>query len=153
MAFLQGRPVDDPEMKNSKRTGKVFCLFRLAVPGPYRGPETPRETDFLDCVVFGKRAQGILRHLGKGAFVTIMGPIKNSDYIDAVGNRKKRNVIVVKDFLIHDWTKKSAPFEDLSDTNGDLLVPREITDSLFKQINAMDEDIPDMGGGELDDLF
>lgn len=153
IVILQGRPTDDPKMRNSRRTGKVFCTFRLAVDGQYRGPEAPREVDFINCVAFGKRAQALLRHLGKGAFVSLMGTLKNSTYVDGSGTRHDKNVVIVKEYLLHEWTKRSAPFESLSDSNGDLLVPREITDSLFKQINAMDEDIPDLNGGDLDDLF
>ena len=103
-------------------------------------------------MAFGKRALALLKHLGKGAFVSLSGTLKNSRYVDAVGNRKENTVVIVKEYLIHDWTKKSAPFESLADSNGDLLIPREITDSLFKQINAMDEYIPDLNEGDLDDL-
>ena len=34
-----------------------------------------------------------------------------------------------------------------------LLIPREITDILFKQIDARDEDIPDFNERDIDDLF
>lgn len=152
IVIIQGRPTDDPKMRNSRRTGKVFCTFRLAVEGTYRGPDAPREVDFINCVAFGKRANALLQHLAKGAFISLSGTLKNSRYIDAVGNKKENTVVIVKEYLIHDWLKKSTPFESLADSNGDLLIPREITDSLFRQINAMDEDIPDLNEGDLDDL-
>jgi hypothetical protein len=39
------------------------------------------------------------------------------------------------------------------DDDADLLIPREITNSLFKQVDIADEDIPDdLLGANLDDL-
>ena len=153
IVFMQGRPTNDPKIKNSKRTGKVFCTFRIAVDGPYRGPELPRETDFFNVVAFGGAAQALLKHLAKGAFVTIRGELKNREWIDNIGNKRSENVIVVREYLIHEWMKKSKQFESLADANGELLVPREITESLFRQIDAGDEDIPDWNERDIDDLF
>ena len=153
IVLMQGRPTDDPRMKNSKRTGKVFCTFRLAVDGPYRGPDAPKETDFFNIVAFGNTAQALLKHLAKGAYISIRGELKNRSWIDNIGNKRTETVIVVREYNIHEWLKKSKQFESLADSNGDLLIPREITDSLFKQIDARDEDIPDFNERDIDDLF
>lgn len=153
IVIMQGRPTDDPQMKKSKRTGKVFCTFRLAVDGPYRGPNTPKETDFFNVVAFNNTAQALLKHLAKGAYITIRGELKNRSWMDNIGNKRTENVIVVREYNIHEWMKKSKQFESLADSNGDLLIPREITDSLFKQIDARDEDIPDFNERDIDDLF
>lgn len=153
IVLMQGRPTDDPRMKNSKRTGKVFCTFRLAVDGPYRGPDAPKETDFFNIVAFGNTAQALLKHLAKGAYISIRGELKNRSWIDNIGNKRTENVIVVREYNIHEWLKKSKQLESLADSNGDLLIPREITDSLFKQIDARDEDIPDFNERDIDDLF
>lgn len=150
---IQGRPTDDPREKKSKRTGKTFCTFRLAVDGPYRGPSQPKETDYFNVVAFGTTAQALLKHLAKGAYITIRGQLKNRQWIDNVGNRREDIVIVVKEYNIHEWMKKSKVFESLRDSNGELLIPREVTDSLFKQINERDEDIPNFNERDIDDLF
>jgi len=143
----------DPVMRTSRRTGKVFCTFRMAIEGAYRGPETPRETDFVNVVAFGKAAKALLDHLAKGAFISIRGVLKNRPWIDPIGNKRQETVVVVKEYLIHEWMKKSNPFESLADANGDLLIPREITESLFRQVDAGDEDMPDNDERNMDDLF
>lgn len=153
IVFLQGRPTEDPVMRNSKRTGKVFCTFRMAVEGAYRGPDLPKETEFFRMVAFGKMANAFLDHLAKGAFITIRGSLHNRSWVDQIGNKREETCVIIKEYLIHEWMKKSKPFESLSDSNGDLLIPREITDSLFKQIDARDEDIPDFNERDIDDLF
>ena len=153
IVIIQGRPTKDPVARQSARTGKPFCVFRIAVEGQYRGPDAPREVDFFNVAAFGKSAQGLLDHLAKGALITIGGTLKNRTWIDQVGNKREENTIIVKEYLIHEWLKKSNVFESLADANGDLLIPREITESLFKQINAMDEDIPNFNERDIDDLF
>lgn len=153
IVFLQGRPTEDPVMRHSKRTGKVFCTFRMAVEGAYRGPDLPKETEFFRMVAFGKMANAFLDHLAKGAFITIRGSLHNRSWVDQIGNKREETCVIIKEYLIHEWMKKSKPFESLSDSNGDLLIPREITDSLFKQIDARDEDIPDFNERDIDDLF
>ena len=95
----------------------------------------------------------MLKHLAKGAYITIRGQLKNRQWIDNVGNRREDIVIVVKEYNIHEWMKKSKVFESLRDSNGELLIPREVTDSLFKQINERDEDIPNFNERDIDDLF
>ena len=153
IVMLQGRPVTDPIMKNSNRTGKVFCVFDLCVEGPYRGKDVPKEIDYISVVAFGKIANAFLDHLAKGAYITIRGALKNRSWIDNIGNKRKETYVIVKEYNIHEWMKKSKPFESLADSNGDLLIPREITESLFKQIDARDEDIPDFNERDIDDLL
>ena len=151
--FLQGRPVTDPEAKNSKRTGKVFCTYRMACKGPYRGPDTPREVLFITVVAFGPQARGILNSLSKGAFHTIRGQLANREWFDAIGNKRQEIVVIVKDYEIHQYLQQSTKFVNLEDAEGNPLIPKEITDSLAKQIDAEDEDIPDYNGKDIDDLF
>lgn len=151
--FLQGRPTDDPVMRTSKRTGKVFCVFYLCVEGPYRGKDVPKEVDYIQIIAFGSVARALLDHLAKGAYVSLRGSLKTRTWIDNIGNKRKETCVVVKEYNIHEWLKKSKPFESLADSNGDLLIPREITESLFRQIDARDEDIPDFNERDIDDLF
>lgn len=153
IVILQGRATDEPLAKTSSRTGKVFCTFRIAVDGPYRGKDVPKEVDFFRVVAFGAAAKALLDHLAKGAFISIRGTLKQRSWIDAIGNRREETCVIVKEYLIHEWMKRSKPFESLADANGDLLIPREITDSLFKQIDSRDEDIPDFNERDIDDLF
>ena len=153
IVIMQGRPTDDPLMRTSKRTGKVFCTFRMAVDGPYRGKDAPKEVDFFRVVAFGKSASALLEHLAKGAFITIRGTLHNRSWVDQIGNKREETCVIVKEYVIHEWLKKSKKFESLADANGDLLIPREITESLFKQIDATDEDVPDYNERDIDDLF
>lgn len=148
ITILQGRPTRDPEIRRSER-GKIYCRIRLAVERPYRGKNVPRKTDFFDVVFFDRIAQSVYNNLAKGALCTIVGRLENSDFIDNIGNKRERVAVIASRITIHEWLRKHKPITDLdSDFDNDLLVPREITNSLFKNIDITDEDIPDDLAGE-----
>ena len=139
----QGRPTRDPEIRKSEK-GKVYCRIRLAVERPYKGKNAPKKTDYFDVVFFDRLAQSVYNNVAKGALVTIMGRLENRTYIDNIGNKRDSVAIIASWISIHEWLRKHKPITDLdADFDNDLIVPREITGSLFKQIDITDEDIPE----------
>lgn len=145
----QGRPTRDPEISRSKDGKRVYCRIRLAVDRPYRGKNVPRKSDYFTVVFFGKLAQVAYNNLAKGALCTIAGRLEVSEYLDNIGNKREGFSIIADKLTIHEWLRKNRPLEELdSDFDNDLIVPREITQSLFKQIDIDDEDIPDDLAGE-----
>ena len=150
IAIIQGRPTRDPELTTSERTGKVYCRLTIACDRPYKGKNSPKKADYFRVVCFGKTAQTIYNNLAKGALCTVLGRLEQDEYVDNIGNKRESVNIVASRITIHEWLRKSKVFEGLNDI--DNLVPREITDSLFKQIDFSDEDLPDDIGGA-DDLF
>ena len=153
IVIQQGRPTRDPEIHKSER-GKVYCRIRLAVDRPYKVKAVPKKTDYFDVVFFDRLAQSVYNNLAKGALVTVLGRLENHDYIDNIGNKRERISIVASKITIHEWLRKHKPITDLdADFDNDLLVPREITGSLFKQIDIDDEDLPDdlVGGDPFND--
>ena len=149
LVLQQGRPTRDPEISKSK-DGRVYCRIRLAVDRPYRGKNVPKKTDYFTVVFFGKLAQTVYNNLAKGALCTILGRLETSEYIDKIGNKRETVSIIADKCSIHEWLRKHRPLEELdSDFDNDLIMPREITNSLFKQIDITDEDIPDDLAGDL----
>ena len=141
LIILQGRPTRDPEMSRSE-SGKVYCRIRLAVDRPYRGKNAPRKSDYFNVVFFGKLAQVVVNNVAKGALCTVCGRLETDSYIDNIGNKRESVSVIADKLTIHEWLRKHRPLEEL-EANFDIEVPREITNSLFKQIDIADEDIPD----------
>jgi hypothetical protein len=102
-----------------------------------------------------KLAQVVYNNLAKGALCTILGRLETDSYLDKIGNKRESVSIVAMRVTIHEWLRKHRPLEELdSDFDTEAIVPREITKSLFKQIDIDDEDIPDdLAGRSPDDLF
>ena len=144
IAIIQGRPTRDPELKKSERTGKVYCRIRIACDRPYRGKDVPRKADYFNAVCFDKTAQTVYNNLAKGALCTVLGRLETDSYIDRIGNKRETFSIIADKLTIHEWLRKHRPLEELdAGFDDELIVPREITGSLFKQIDITDEDIPD----------
>ena len=149
----QGRPTREPEIRRSERTGKVFCAIRLAVDRPYKAEKSPKETDYFDVVMFGKLAQFVYNNLAKGALCTVMGRLAQDEYVDKYGDKRTKISIIAQRLTIHEWLRKNRPLSELEHDFDEELVPREITKSLFKQIDVSDEDIPSgLLGRSIDDL-
>ena len=144
ITIIQGRPVREPEMRTGKESGKVFCVIRIASDRPYRGKKVPQRTDYFDVIAFGKLGQAMYNNLAKGALCTVLGRLEYDSYIDKYGDKKYTYNVIANSITIHEWLKKRRPLEELdNDFDTELLVPREITNSLFKQIDITDEDVPD----------
>lgn len=141
IAIVQGRAVQQPEIEQSEK-GQIYSRFRVAVERPYKGKDVPRKSDFFTVVCFGKLAQFAANHIAKGALMTVLGRLEQSEFIDRDGKRSERTSIIADKITLHEWLRKHRELTALSESF-DNLVPREITDSLIKQIDIDDEDIPD----------
>lgn len=151
--FLSGRPTREPEIRQSQK-GKVYCKIRLAVDRPYKGKEVPRKADFFNVVFYDKKAQFVYNNVAKGALVDIWGRLEQGEYINNVGTKVETVDVIGQEIEVVEWLRKTnRPNVDIEDPLGNLLVPREITKSLIKQIEVTDEDIPDelMGRSPFDD--
>lgn len=91
---IHGRLVRDPELtprKNSDASDRVN--FTVAVDRRYGD-----ETDFFDCVAFGKTAELIDKWLAKGREVIVWGEGQIHSYEDKNGVKRKSYSIFVQGF-------------------------------------------------------
>ena len=88
--ILMGRLTRDAEMYGQKT--KV-SRFTIAVDRHY-GED---ETDFFNCVSFGKQAEFVEKYLKKGTKVLITGRLQNNSYEDKQGNKVTATQIITED--------------------------------------------------------
>ena len=81
--ILIGRTTESPELRYAPGTGTAVCRFTLAVNRPYKKDET----DFINCVAFGKIAETIAQYVLKGRQVAITGSIRTGSYENNAGNK------------------------------------------------------------------
>ena len=72
---LVGRLTRDPELKKSN-SGKAYIRFSLAVDRPF----TSDQTDFINCVVFGKTAEVMNKYVRKGHRIGLTGRLQTNKY-------------------------------------------------------------------------
>ena len=88
--ILMGRLTRDVEMFGQKSKVARFCL---AVDRTY-GED---ETDFFNCVSFGKQAEFVEKFLKKGIKVLVTGRLQNSTYEDKQGNKVTSTQIITEE--------------------------------------------------------
>ena len=93
---ISGNLTRDPEMRGT--TGGTSVLsFGVAVNDRRRNQQTGEWEDypnFVDCVMFGTRAEAISRYLSKGTKVAIEGKLRWSQW-ESDGQRRSKLEVVV----------------------------------------------------------
>lgn len=99
---LIGNLTDNLELKTSKDSGKVYTQFTLAVNN-HKGKE--KNTDFLDVVAFGSKAEILSQHMQKGRKLFIVGKLKNNSYVNQEGIKRYTTRVILDDFEFVDNKK------------------------------------------------
>ena len=93
---ISGNLTRDPEMR-ATQTGTQILTFGVAVNDRRRNPQTGEWEDYpnyIDCVVFGNRAESLSRFLSKGTKVAVEGKLRWSQWERDGQKRSKIEVIV-----------------------------------------------------------
>jgi len=156
LVIVTGRMARDPIMRQSRKTGKVFCSMRFCIEGDYRGNQVERTAQFVDVLAFGDKGRSMQKYIRKGMRMLLLASIDIYDSVDPYGQKRQSFSLTVKSYEMIDSRYTENPIRGLSDGDGTYLIPREITDSLVKQVDTKDEDVPDEFSdveGSADDLL
>lgn len=84
--ILMGRLTADPEIRVAQGTNGQTLIgrFSLAVDRRYKREGSP-ETDFFNCVTFGKLSEFVEKYLTKGTKILLTGSVQNDNYKDKDG--------------------------------------------------------------------
>ena len=106
---LIGRLSRDPELKETQ-SGKSVASFSLAVDKYGEG------ADFINCVVWGKQAENLVKYQSKGSQIGLSGRISTRSYDDTKGNKQYVTEVIADsiEFLgsKKEVQKETNPFEE-----------------------------------------
>ena len=94
--IISGNLTRDPELRRTQ-TGMAIMSFGVAVNDRRRNPQTGEWEDyanFVDCTMFGNRAESLSNFLSKGTKVAIEGKLRWSQWEREGQKRSKLEVIV-----------------------------------------------------------
>jgi single-strand DNA-binding protein len=89
---LIGRMTKEPEISVTTN-GKALCKFPLAVNRQFNRDET----DFFDCIAWGKTAEIIADHHDKGSQIAVVGRAQQERW-EKDGQKRSKIVMVVDSF-------------------------------------------------------
>ena len=120
---ISGNLTRDPELRQTQG-GMAILSIGVAVNDRRKNPQTGEWEDvpnFVDCVVFGRRAESLSKFLAKGAKVAIEGKLRWSQWEKDGAKRSKIEVIVDELELMTGSRQRQQPGQtasaDLYDEN------------------------------------
>ena len=91
---LIGRLTKDPELRFAAGSGTAVSRFTVAITRQFKRDET----DFINCVAFGKTAETISNYLTKGRQIALTGSIRTGSYDAQDGTKRYTTDVVVESF-------------------------------------------------------
>lgn len=110
--ILLGNLIKDPELKHNENGDKIYTRFVIAVQRNFRLPDGSREADFIQVVVWGKKAEVICKYLRKGSLITLSGRLRTGSYEDRDGNKKYIAEVIAEDFKFLNNKKRTEEDEE-----------------------------------------
>lgn len=150
-AILIGRLTKDPELRSTS-TGRNVCQFSIAVNRTYTNANGEREADFINCVVWDKQAENLVKYQKKGNQIAVDGRIQTRNYDDKDGKRVYVTEVLVNNVSFLD-SKGSAnngnefnnlpepPMEDVSVAET-VSVEKDPFEAFGDSVEISDNDLP-----------
>ena len=109
--ILMGRLTAEPQVSySSSNQGMAIARYTLAVDRRMAKKEDGKQdTDFINCVTFGKSAEFAEKYFHKGQRVLIEGRIQTGSYTDKDGNKKYTTNVVIDSQEFADSKQGSTP--------------------------------------------
>ena len=91
---LIGRLTKDPELRYAAGSGTAVCRFTVAITRQFKKDET----DFINCVSFGKTGETIAQYITKGRQIAVTGAIRTGSYDAQDGTKRYTTDVAVESF-------------------------------------------------------
>lgn len=104
-AILMGRLTRDPELRHTQ-SNMAVASFTLAIDRKRSSSNAERQTDFIDCVAWGRQGEFVKQWFTKGMLAIVVGRVQSRNWEDRNGN-KRTTVEIVVDEISFGETKKS----------------------------------------------
>ena len=93
-AIIIGRLTKDPSLKYTPGDGTAICRITVAVARAFKKDET----DFINCVAFGKTGETITQYLTKGRQIALAGNIRTGSYQAQDGTKMYTTNVIIENF-------------------------------------------------------
>lgn len=107
---ISGRLGKDAELRTTQG-GSFILRFSVAVNDRKKNPQSGEwedTTHWIDCVMFGKRAESLSKYLTKGVEVGVTGKLSQSRWEDKQGNKRSKLEVIVNDIDLHSKAQNAA---------------------------------------------
>ena len=151
---FMGRLTKDPELRTTP-TGRNVCQFSVAVSRNFTNANGEREADFINCVVWDKQAENLVKYQKKGNQIAVEGRIQTRNYDDKDGKKVYVTEILASNISFLDSKGTGAtgntsfnnlpepPMVDTSSNNMETVsVEKDPFEAFGDSIEISDNDLP-----------
>lgn len=99
-AIISGRLTRDAELRNTNGTNTAVLNFSVAVNDRRQNKQTGEWEDhanYIDCSIFGTRAEKLASMLQKGTKVCVAGKLRQSQWEDKETGKKRSSISILVD--------------------------------------------------------
>lgn len=133
-SLLCGRWTKDMEVRYSSSDGKPIARGTLAVPRQHIKEGEERQSDFINCVAFGKVAEFLEKYGRKGTKFIVEGHIQTGSYNNREGQKVYTTEVVIENVEFAESKKADgsspAPSAPHTDADGFMNIPDGIDEEL-----------------------
>lgn len=125
--FLCGRATRDAEVRGEEtKVGR----YTLAVDRKYTKGEE-KQTDFINCVCFGKSAEFAEKYVKKGTKLIVIGRIQTGSYTNKDGQKVYTTDVIAEDQEFAESKSNSNNDDTPGTDDGDFMdIPKEVRDDM-----------------------
>lgn len=127
---LLGRLTKDPELRYAAGSGTAVCRFTVAITRQFKKDET----DFINCVAFGKTGETIVQYITKGRQIAVTGSIRTGSYESNSGEKRYTTDVIVETFEFVESKKKETNEFDKQASNFPDSFTKEHEEPVFEDI-------------------
>lgn len=148
---LTGRLTRDPELRRTS-SNMAVASFTIAVDDSYRSANGEKNTLFMNCSIFGVRAENIVKFTRKGSLVGVEGRLNQRKYVRKADNVQVTTIEVIADNVEFLDTRNSNPSGARSGYQSDAAAPAmdnqaEVASETSQgknldSIDVIDDDLP-----------
>jgi single-strand DNA-binding protein len=126
---LIGRLTKEPEIRTAQ-SGTTVARYSLAVQRAFKN-NGQQETDFINCVCFGKTAEFAEKYLHKGTKVAVNGRIQTESYTKKDGQKVYTTDVVIEDHEFVESKQAAGATTSTPSYDGNFVdIPDDIEDEL-----------------------
>ena len=120
--ILMGHLVRDPQLSYLPSQVAV-CDFGIATNRKWSGQDGGKQEEvcFVDCVMFGKRAEVIQKYSLKGDLLLVEGRLKLDTWKDADGNNRSKHRVIIDNFEFMGEPKPKEQAKPEAEDDSDLI--------------------------------
>lgn len=108
---IMGRLTKDPELRRTQ-SGVAVASFTIACDRDF---SKEKETDFIECVAWGKTGEFVSKHFSKGRMAIVSGRLQIRKWQDKDGNKRTTAEVVAENVYFGDSKKENADFAKAAD--------------------------------------